>query len=84
MVDGKPKDPALVQTDPNNTYFLYALSSNSPLTNVGASMAPGGAPIVAPNNTNPTLGQWGLIFMGLLLLIVNVIELKKVKGVPGC
>lgn len=63
-------EPKLVPIDLNNPYYLFALSPDSAISNIGATLASGGAPILVASSV-PTLGQWGLIIMSLVILTFN-------------
>ena len=73
-------DPELIPTD-DGPYFLYAIDPNSPagLLGAGALFGPGGEALLLPEMaaTIPTLGEWAIINLTLLLMIIGTVVIQS-------
>ncbi len=83
------EDPMLMPTS-DDPYFVFMLSPDSPIANsgIGASMMPGGdaipnVAVQADIETIPTLGEWGIIILGLLMMIVSLVTAKSSRRVAS-
>ena len=81
------EDPMLLPTS-DDPYFVFMLSPDSPIANsgIGATVMPGGVAIPniavqADMETIPTLGEWGIILLGLLMMIVSLVAVKTSRKV---
>lgn len=70
------EDPGIVPDNSADPYFVFMIPSGSEAATIGAgaTMAPAA---IASVSTVPTLGEWGLIVLSIILLIVGVVTIKE-------
>lgn len=76
------EDPGIMP-ESSDPYFVYMIPSDSPAAAIGAgtSIAPGGATIAlaGPTETIPTVGEWGVICLMLILMIFSIVAVQQEK-----
>lgn len=72
----------------DDPYFVFMLSPDSPIANSGIDAAemPGGnaipnVAVQADIEAIPTLGEWGIILLGLIMMIVSLVAIKSSRKV---
>lgn len=69
-------DPGFVPDDGSDPYYTFMIPAGSPAAAIGAgaTLAPAA---IASVSTVPTLGEWGLIILSIMILIFGVVSIKE-------